>query len=137
MEFPPSSSQPPVKGRRADSGAVRAGSNGNEPVDHSLTPISGNPGPVLVHSSAPERPTRAAIWTQRLFLLIFVVFCIELGMLLVVLPWTKVWTENNFLLDHPALRHFFGQQFVRGAASGLGLVDIWIGLWEAVHYREK
>jgi hypothetical protein len=118
----------------------RAGSNGNESVKESMSPLPGSAGPVLLQrgvQNVPERPGRGAIWTQRLFLLIFVVFCIELGMLLVVLPWTKVWTENNFLLDHPALRHFVGQQFVRGAVSGLGLVDIWIGLWEAVHYREK
>ncbi len=110
---------------------------GDEPVAHAVNSAPA-PGPVLVPAAAPpdQPPTRAALWTQRLFLLIFVVFCIELGMLLVILPWNEVWTRNTFLEDWPAVRAFLGQNFVRGTVSGLGLVDIWIGLWEAVHYRE-
>lgn len=110
----------------------------DEPVAHPVHASAPAPGPVLVPVALPsdQPPTRAALWTQRLFLLIFVVFCIELGMLLVVLPWTEVWTRNSLLEGWPAVRAFLGQNFVRGTASGLGLVDIWIGLWEAVHYRE-
>lgn len=70
-------------------------------------------------------------------MLVFVVFCIWIGMLLLVLPWTDAWTQNNILLRHPMWRTIFAMNFVRGAASGLGLIDIWVGVWQAVHYREK
>jgi len=70
-------------------------------------------------------------------MLVFVVFCIWIGMLLAVLPWTDAWTQNNILMRHPSLRSFFAMYFVRGAASGLGLIDVWVGVWQAVHYREK
>jgi hypothetical protein len=25
---------------------------------------------------------------------------------------------------------------VRGVITGIGLVDVWIGIWEAVHYKD-
>jgi hypothetical protein len=40
------------------------------------------------------------------------------------------------LFGHPDLQQFFSLGFVRGLCSGLGLLDIWIGFWEAVHYHE-
>lgn len=79
----------------------------------------------------------APLWMRRLSLVIFVAFCIELGMVLVVLPWTRIWTENRFLLTYPTLRNALQYNFVRGAISGLGLVDIGLGIWEAVRYRES
>lgn len=76
------------------------------------------------------------LWMRRLSLFILVAFCIELGMLLVVLPWTRLWSDNNLILNYPALRSFLQQNFVRGAVSGVGLVDIYLGIWEAWHYKE-
>jgi hypothetical protein len=35
------------------------------------------------------------------------------------------------------LRVFFHSYFVRGLVTGLGLVDLWLGISEAVQYREK
>ncbi len=36
----------------------------------------------------------------------------------------------------PGLRAFVSNGFVRGLCSGLGLLDIWIGFWEAVHFHD-
>ena len=57
-------------------------------------------------------------------------------MLLAILPWTPVWNQNSFLVAYPGLRSVAQNNFVRGIATGLGLIDIWIGIWEAVHYRD-
>jgi hypothetical protein len=92
------------------------------------------PWPVLV--AAPVAPAEP-VWVKRIKLVLFVLFCIELGMLLTVLPWTKVWNENSVLLSYPTLRAIMRHDFVRGAITGLGLVDIWLGIREAVNYREK
>jgi len=81
----------------------------------------------------PKRPHR---WLQRLWLVVFVLFCLEVGIILTVLPWTRLWTDNSLLLGFPALKVFLGLGFVRGLVSGLGLVDIWMGVVEAVTYRE-
>ncbi len=86
--------------------------------------------PVKPHSSA-------AIWIDRLGLVIRVVFYIELGMLLAVLPWTRLWTNNSLLMQAPRLNGILQMNFVRGLVTGVGLVDIWIGIWEAVRYRDR
>lgn len=80
--------------------------------------------------------SRATVWLHRLSLIIFVIFCIELGMLLTVLPWTRIWTDNSLVAANPAWRGLVQNNFVRGVITGVGLVDVWIGIWEAVHYRD-
>ena len=80
--------------------------------------------------------SRATIWRHRIYLVIFVLFCVEMGLLLAYLPWTRSWTENRLLAGHPGLRLILGDDFVRGVVSGLGLVDVWIGIREAVQYRD-
>jgi hypothetical protein len=70
-------------------------------------------------------------------LVIRVVFYIELGMLLAVLPWTRLWTDNGLATSLPKLREILQMNFVRGIVTGVGLVDVWIGIWEAVRYREN
>jgi len=90
-------------------------------------------------SQSPSNPTAfpKPLWLRRVKLVIAVAFCIELGLILVVLPWTRLWTENSLLLSFPTLRSMLHQNFVRGLISGVGLIDVWLGVWEAVRYRES
>ena len=76
------------------------------------------------------------IWLLRLRALLLVTLCATFGVLLVILPWTPKWTDNPLLLSFPDLRAFVSSGFVRGVASGLGLIDLWLGFWEAIHYHE-
>jgi hypothetical protein len=82
-----------------------------------------------------QRPV-TNIWLQRLRALLLVTLCATFGVLLVILPWTPKWTDNPLLLASPALRAFVSNGFVRGITSGLGLIDLWLGFWEAIHYHE-
>ena len=83
-----------------------------------------------------KAPSRAQIWVHRLLVLLFVFVCAAAGVLLVVLPWTPQWTDNTLLLRYPDLRTIVTHGFFRGLCSGLGLLDIWIGFSEAIHYHE-
>jgi hypothetical protein len=84
-----------------------------------------------------ETRRMAPVWLQRLSLVVLVLFCLYLGALVVVLPWwTRVWDHNIFFLSHPWLSAILQNGAVRGIISGLGLLDIWIGISEAVHYRD-
>jgi hypothetical protein len=92
---------------------------------------------------APPRPPAAAVrytgfdlWLHRLTMLLLVFVCAIVGVLLLILPWRPEWTDNHLLLNSPDLRAFVASGFVRGLCSGLGLLDIWIGFWEAIHYHE-
>ena len=101
-------------------------------------PDNGTPhaGPVLVMPPL-KQPKRPRKWLQRLWLVVFVLFCLEIGIILTVLPWTRLWSDNSLLLSYPGIREFMGHNFVRGLVTGLGLVDIWMGVAEAVTYRES
>jgi hypothetical protein len=76
-------------------------------------------------------------WLRRLRALLFVTLCATFGVLLLILPWTPKWTDNPLLLSSPGLRDFVSSGFVRGFASGLGLLDLWLGFREAILYHEN
>ena len=76
------------------------------------------------------------VWLQRVFLIVYVLFCIELGVALILLPWGPLWSNNNLLAYWPVVNRFLQHGFVRGAISGLGFLDVWLGISEAVRYRD-
>jgi hypothetical protein len=77
------------------------------------------------------------LWLHRSSVFLFVLISAVAGVLLVILPWTPEWTDNYLLLSYPGLRSLVTTGFFRGLCSGLGLLDIWIGFWEALHYHEQ
>jgi hypothetical protein len=90
-------------------------------------------------SAEPDRGPRISgfeIWLLRIRALVFVTLCATFGVLLLILPWTPKWTDNPLLLNLPRLRDVLSSGFARGIASGLGLLDLWLGFWEAIHYHE-
>lgn len=94
--------------------------------------------------SRPDGPTSTEnspvgnieIWLFRIRALLFVTVCATFGVLLIILPWTPKWTDNPLLLTSPGLRDFVSSGFIRGLASGLGILDLWLGFWEAIRYHE-
>ncbi len=96
------------------------------------TPAAGSertltPDPNLPPEHLPSAPVQVETATALLD---------PAGVLLVILPWTPEWTDNYLLLSFPWLRTVVTTGFFRGLCSGLGLLDIWIGFWEALHYHE-
>ena len=94
-------------------------------------PATRNPAP----GTAPPAAT-TALWLLRTWVVIRVAFFIELGMVLVVLPWTQGWTQNHLLVSYPQVGFFLQNNFVRGLISGLGFLDMGFGIWEAMRYKE-
>lgn len=70
----------------------------------------------------------------RLLLLTFILFCLELGVFLVLLPWSLLWERNYFLFRYPDLAPYLLNDTLRGIVSGLGLVDIGLAFWYATHF---
>jgi hypothetical protein len=105
---------------------------------HAPTPRGSAPSttPQAVASGNSTGRT-APVWLQRLSLFVLVLFCVYLGVLVMVLPWwTRIWDHNMFIQARPRLAAVLYNGAVRGMISGLGLLDIWIGISEAVHYRD-
>lgn len=90
-------------------------------------------------AQAPPLPSKLApVWLQRLSLFILVLFCVYLGVIVAVLPWlNNIWDHNLFFTSHPRLWAVLRLPAVRGVISGLGLLDIWVGISEAIHYRDQ
>jgi hypothetical protein len=62
--------------------------------------------------------------------LVYVALFLEVGLLLIVLPWSAFWEHNYFAYAWPALRPVLVNHFVRGGISGLGLVNVFAGFAE-------
>lgn len=54
----------------------------------------------------------------------------EAGLVLLLVPWSGFWEQNYFVQAWPALESIITNNFVRGAVSGLGLVNMLAGLAE-------
>jgi hypothetical protein len=87
--------------------------------------------------SAIRRPVSALhVWLRRLGVLLFVFVCATIGVMLMIVPWRPEWSENPLLLSYPALHDLVASGFTRGLVTGLGLLNVWIGFWEALQYHE-
>jgi hypothetical protein len=51
-------------------------------------------------------------------------------LLLVLLPWSAFWDRNAFLEMSAMLSSLLTSNYVRGAITGLGLVNVWAALGE-------
>ena len=108
-----------------------------EPTPLAAEVNADQPSAAAAAVSARVTPRLAPVWLQRLSLVVLVLFCVYLGILVMVLPWwPRIWDQNAWIQARPALAAILHNGAVRGIISGLGLLDIWIGISEAVHYRD-
>ena len=59
-----------------------------------------------------------------------ILFCFEIGLFLVFVPWSALWEHNVLLTYSFYVRGLLLNNFVRGAISGLGVLDLVLGLSE-------
>ena len=94
--------------------------------------VPGGPVPI----SKPSLSV-AHLWLRRIGVLLFVFLCATLGVMLMILPWRPEWSDNPLLLPYPTLRTVVASGFARGVLTGLGVLNVWIGFWEAIQYQEE
>lgn len=75
-------------------------------------------------------------WQKRLLRLTLALFTFEIGIFLVVFPWTDNWNTNYFQLLRP-LQDLWEQPSFRGALSGLGFVNIYIACLQVIYAFRK
>jgi hypothetical protein len=79
----------------------------------------------------------------KLTIIFFILICFEIGILLVILPWvpSPSWNENYLLvlaadkMHWPWLALAMKSGYARGAVSGLGVLNIMLGVWEIVNFK--
>ena len=56
--------------------------------------------------------------------LLLTVFFIETGVVLLLAPWSEFWDRNYFVKGLPLVHALMANNFVRGAVSGVGIVNV-------------
>jgi hypothetical protein len=97
---------------------------------------SGNGSPPSEEAPGIPQRSTARLWLRRVGVLLFVFLCATIGVMLMIVPWRPEWSDNPLLFPYPAMRELVSSGFVRGLVTGLGLLNVWIGFWEALQYRE-
>lgn len=62
--------------------------------------------------------------------LLIIALLIELGLLLIVVPWSTYWERNYFAQSSPLLFAVITNNYVRGGITGLGAVNLFTALAE-------
>ena len=81
--------------------------------------------------------------SAKLTIVFFILICFEIGILLVVLPWvpSPSWNENYLLviaadkMHWPWLALAVKSGYSRGAVTGLGVLNILLGVWEIIYFK--
>ncbi len=97
---------------------------GNAPV------LAGDPD----SSKTPEEIPR---WLRRLDLFVRIIVRLYLGLVVLVLPWLRFWDDNHLLVVFPQIAPLVLSGITRGVVSGLGLLNLYIAVHDAIHYREN
>ena len=88
--------------------------------------------------------------SAKLSVIFYIILCLEIGAVLVLLPWVPQgtwgvlsdWGNNYFLVyaahktGSHALQAVVASGWVRGAVTGVGLLNIGIAFWEIFHFRQ-
>jgi hypothetical protein len=85
--------------------------------------------------------------SARLTVIFYIVLCLEAGIVLTFLPWTNPfglsdWGDNFFLvyaaqkMGSHALQHAVASGWVRGAVTGIGMLNLAMAFWEMFHFSE-
>lgn len=85
--------------------------------------------------------------SAKLTVIFYIVLCLEAGIVLTFLPWTAPfglsdWGDNFFLVyvaqktGAQALQHAVSSGWVRGAVTGLGLLNLCLAFWEMFNFRQ-
>ena len=84
---------------------------------------------------------------SRLTVIFYILLCLEAGIFLTLLPWWQPWGMgdwgDNFFLVMVAqktglvgLQRAVGSGWVRGAVTGVGLLNLLMAFWEIFHFNE-
>ena len=99
-----------------------------DPEERSEAPSAAAAGEAM--RGGQEQSGRAASWMEKAAAVVYCIFCIEIGLFLLVYPWLRSWDQNYLIQLHPALTGFLTSVQFRGAVSGLGILNLFAAVSE-------
>ena len=77
-------------------------------------------------------------WLMRTELYLRVLLRMYIGLAICYAPWSQLfWDQNPLFVQFPTLAIYAANGAVRGIISGLGLLNIWIALQDAIRHRNE
>jgi hypothetical protein len=77
-------------------------------------------------------------WLVRTELYLRVLLRMYIGLAICYAPWSQLfWDQNPLFVQFPTLAIYAANGAVRGIISGLGLLNIWIALQDAIRHRNE
>jgi hypothetical protein len=64
----------------------------------------------------------------RLLRVVWLLLWLELGLILIIVPWSPFWDANYFVYRYPELGLVVNSSYIRGVISGLGVVNVFLAL---------
>ena len=74
---------------------------------------------------------------SRVLTILYIIFCFEIGVFLLIVPWISLWNKNFFVGHYPWVSSVAKNYFVRGGISGIGLADLILAGWELWRSRRQ
>ena len=109
------------------------------PLPASPAPESGSahgiaPGTAAVGPHAQRIPR----WLVRAELFLRVMLRIYIGLAVAYAPWSPIfWDQNPLFVQFPTLSIYAANGAVRGIISGIGLLNLWIAIRDAIRSRTR
>jgi len=98
--------------------------------------LSSSPRP-----AEPNRQPREKLYHSGGFTwiwhLLYIIYSLEVGGVLIFLPWLNIWENNYLLYRFPHFRPLLANSFLKGAVLGLGIVNILIGVQEIASFKRN
>ena len=102
-----------------------------EPGASGIPPVVAESTREVTPPAAPSSPR----WYHKVSAILFITFCLEIGIFLLIFPWTEYWDANYFSGLLPAWEPYWDNMYIRGAISGLGVVNLYISFMEIFRLR--
>jgi hypothetical protein len=98
-------------------------------------PVSGEtPQPSIPVTTEPPQPQPSVYrWYHKAGAILLVTICLEIGFYLLIVPWTDSWDKIGSFAGK--LRPYCDSLYVRGAISGIGIVNLYLSLSEMFRLR--
>lgn len=109
------------------------------PESSSLAGAVPSPSQPLVTAAATGAPPPQRIprWIVRMELFLRVMLRMYIGLAVCYAPWSHTfWDQNPVFMQFPAVASFAANGAVKGIVSGLGLLNLWIALHDALRHRD-
>jgi len=94
-----------------------------------------NPPPADSDQSGIAAPRPVHRWYHKLLAVLLATACLVIGIFLLIFPWTPSWDNNYFAGLSSTLQHWWRNLYLRGAVSGIGVVNLYISLVEVFRLK--